>query len=105
MSLSTPAQVQTRLEEIDAQLALAANGMEKAALDWFRLKRDREVAKAEAYAQASGTATERKIRADAEAALVGVDEEARWEARKLVSRLLESRANVGMAVLKSQGRS
>lgn len=105
MSLSTPAQVQTRLEEIDVQLALAANGMESSAFAWFRKRADREVAKAEEYAKAEGTATERKIKADAAAAVVGVDEEARWEARKLVSRLLESRANVGMAVLKSQGRS
>ena len=105
MSLSTPAQVQTRLEEIDGQLALAANGMEEAAFAWFRKRAEREVAKAEAYAKADGPATERKIKAEAAAAVVGVDEEARWEARKLVSRLLESRANVGMAILKAQGRS
>lgn len=105
MSLSSPALVQQRLEDIDGQLAQALNGMEDAALEWFRCKRDREVEKARAYAEAEGPATERKIVADAFAATVGVDEEARWESRKLVVRLLESRANVGMAILKSQGRS
>lgn len=118
MSLSSPALVQQRLEELDGALAraiapipvneqkdIAQNAMEAAALAWFRCKRDREVAKKTAYAEAIGTATERKIIADAAAAAVGVDEEALWEARKLVVRVLESRANVGMAILKAQGRS
>lgn len=104
MSLSSPALVQERLEEIDTQLATALNGMEDAALKWFRCKRDREVAKADAYAAAPGPATERKVMAEAAAAEVGVEEEAHWEARKLVVRLLESRANVGMSILKAQGR-
>lgn len=118
MSLSTPAQVIERLEQLDGQLAqsvapiplseqrdIAQNAMEAAAIAWFRLKRDREVEKATAYAAAEGTATERKIKAEAAAAVIGVDEEALWEARKLVVRVLESRSNVGMAILKAQGRS
>jgi hypothetical protein len=105
VTLSNPAAVQARLEEIDSQLAIALNGMEDCALAWFRSKRDREVEEAETYAISGGSATERKILADAAGAQIGVEEEARWEVRKLTVRVLETQANIGMAILKAQGRS
>jgi hypothetical protein len=105
VSLSSPHLVQERLEKIDGQLAIALNGMEDCALAWYRLKRDREVEEAETYAISGGPATERKVLADAAGAQIGVEEEARWEVRKLTVRVLETQANIGMAILKAQGRS
>jgi len=105
MSLSTPAAVQLRLEGIERELAVLQNEMEDTALPWFRLKRDREVAELEAYAVSSGTTVERKLAADAAGAAVGAEEEARWEVKRALVRILETRANIGMAILKSQGRS
>lgn len=103
-ALSTPAQVQMRLEDIDRDLAERQNTLEETAMEWFRAKRDRELAEAVAYAGASGPATERKIIADAAGAEVGAEEEGAWEGKKAVVRVLETRANIGMALLKSQGR-
>lgn len=104
MTLDSPAVVQQRLEEIDEQLAFAVMHLEQTALAWFRARRDREVEEARAYASATGPATERKVVAVAAGAQIGVAEEAAWEARKLLVRVLESRANVGMSILKAQGR-
>lgn len=105
MSLSHPAAVTARLAEIDADLANLQNEVEDAALAWFRKKRDREFAKQMAYAEAEGTTIERKLAADAAGAPVGCEEEATWESKRAVLRVLETRANIGMALLKSQGRS
>ena len=105
MSLSTPQQVQARLESIEADLALRQNEIEPAAMAWFTSKRDRELAEAVAYAGAKGPATERKIIADAAGAEVGAEEEGKWEGMKHVIRVLETRANIGMALLKSHGRA
>lgn len=105
MTLSTPTAVQVRLEAIEADLAVLQNEVEDAAFEWFRMKRDRELAEQVAYAKASGTTVERKLAADAAGAVVGCDEEATWEAKRAKVRILETRANIGMAILKSHGRS
>ena len=100
MSLSTPQQVQARLEDIEADLALRQNEIEPAAMAWFTSKRDRELAEAVAYAGAKGPATERKIIAH-----LGAEEEGKWEGMKHVIRVLETRANIGMSLLRSHGRA
>jgi hypothetical protein len=105
MSLSTPQQVMERLEEIDRELAMRQNLLESAALKWFRAKWDREHKWNVAYARAEGPAHVRKAEAIAETAGVGVEEEAEWEALRAVVRTLETRATIGMALLKAQGRS
>lgn len=105
MSLSTPQQVQQRLEEIDRELANRQNALEASALAWFRCKRDKEKRWAQAYLSAEGPAHERKAHADLAVAVVGVAEEAEWEAIKAVVRLLEGRASIGQTLLRSQSRA
>jgi hypothetical protein len=105
VSLSTPQQVQARLEEIEGDLALRQNLLEAVALKWFRAKRDRERDWARAYISADGPAHVRKAEADLAVATVGVQEEAEWEAMRAVVRTLETRATIGMALLKVQGRA
>ena len=105
MSLSSPAQVMLRLEEIESELAERQNQLEDAALEWYRSKRDRELAENVAFASTVGTSMERKFAADAAGAVDGCDEEAAWEAKRAGVRVLETRANIGMAILKSHGRT
>lgn len=104
-TLDNPAAVVARLEEIERDLAVRQNALESAGMAWFRRKRDREHAFAVAFLSAEGTVAERKAIADRETSLIGKDEEAEWEALSRVVRVLETRANIGMALLKSQGRS
>lgn len=105
-TLDNPAAVVARLEEIERDLAVRQNALESAGMAWFRCKRDREHAFAVALLTAeANTVAERKAMADRETSLIGRDEEAEWEALSRVVRVLETRANIGMALLKSQGRS
>jgi hypothetical protein len=105
VSLSTPQQIQERLEAIEADLAARQNTLESAGMNWFRAKRDREQAWARAYVSADGPAHVRKAEADLAVATVGRNEEAEWEALRAVVRTLETRATIGMALLKTQGRA
>lgn len=105
MSLSTPQQVQARLEELDTDLANRQNILESSAMAWFKKKRDREEAWARAYVSAEGPAHVRKAEADLAVATVGRNEEAEYEAVKAVVRVMETRATIGMALLKTQGRA
>jgi hypothetical protein len=97
--------VQTRLEEIERDLASRENALEAAALAWFRGKREREKSRAEAFLQATGTVAERNAKADEQTALYASECEASFEAQKAVVRVLETRANIGMSLLRSQGRA
>jgi hypothetical protein len=105
MSLSTPQQVMERLEAIENDLAMRQNLLEQAALKWFRAKWDREHQWNVAYARTEGPAHVRKAEAIAQTAGVGVVEEAEWESLRAVVRVLETRATIGMALLKAQGRA
>jgi len=105
VSLSTPQQVQERLEQIERDLANRQNALETSALAWFRCKRDKEKRWAQAYLSASGPVNERKAHADLAVAVVGVAEEAEFEAIKAVVRVLEARATIGQSLLRSQGRA
>ena len=105
MTLSHPAAVQAKLEAIDADLALKQNDYEDAAMEHFTAKRLKEKAKAASFLKAEGTVAERSAKADLETALIGVEEEGRWEGLKGVVKVLDTRGAIGMAILKSQGRA
>lgn len=102
--LSTPQAVMVRLAEIENDLALRQNLLEASALAWYGCKRNKEKARAVKFLSATGTVAERQAIADRETATDGKEEEALYESLKAVVRTLETRANVCMAVLKSQGR-
>ena len=104
MSLSDPAQVMLRLTSIENDLALRQNALEDAGLKWFRAKRDKEHDRAVAFLKAEGTVAERNAAAEVETALDGLEYEAEWESLKATVRVLETRASIGMALLKAQGR-
>lgn len=100
--LTHPAAVQDRLAEIEHDLAIRQNALEAAAMTWYRVKREREKQRALAFLQAEGTVAERNAVADSTIAAEGATAEAEYEALKAVVRTLETRANIGMAILKSQ---
>jgi hypothetical protein len=94
-----------RLESIENDLAETQNALEDAALAWFKAKRDRVKAHAEAYVQAEGTVGDRGAKADLATADMGWEAEGRYEGLKAKARVLGDRAAIGMAILKSQGRT
>jgi hypothetical protein len=104
MSLSAPAAVQSRLEEIENDLATRQGEYETAALSWFRAKRDREKRRAQEFMKGHGTVAERSAKADELTAEIGVEDEAKYEALKAVMRTLETRASIGQSILRSQAR-
>jgi hypothetical protein len=93
-----------RLQEIEADLAERQNLLERAALAWFRAKRDKEHAHAVAFLSADGTVAERAAHADIASYSIGKEAEAQYEALKAVIRALETRASIGQSLLRSQGR-
>lgn len=111
-TLSHPAAVLSRLADIEYDLAARANEYEDAAGAKFRLIRDWEKRLAIATAHAKGgDANARK-----QAALVRAAEqddlydrlttaESDYAAVHAAVRVLEQRATIGMAILKSQGRA
>lgn len=105
MTLSAPAAVQARLEEIEAELATRQGDYEAAALSWFRVKRDREKRRAQAFMEAGGTVAERSAKAEVATATIGVEDEARYEALRGVMRTLEARATIGQSILRAQSRA
>lgn len=104
-TLNHPAGVTQRLEEIETDLAEKQNEYELAALLWFRERRAQKKQRAEALLRADGTVAEREAAADLATAEVGKEEQAHYEALKVVVGVLSDRANIGMALLKSQGRA
>lgn len=104
-TLSHPAAVKDRLDEIERDLATRQNEFEAAALAWFLAKRERKKAHAVAFLNTSGSVAERNAVADEETEGIGAEHEAAYEAHKAVVDVLDTRAAIGMALLKSQGRS
>lgn len=100
--LTTPAAVLERLAEIEGDLAARQNALERAAMTWYREKRDREKSRAEVFLRADGTVAERNAAADIATATHGVQAEAEYEALKAVVRTLETRASIGQSILKAQ---
>lgn len=93
-----------RLEAIEQDLETRQGALESAAMNWYRAKRDKEHARAVAFLSADGTVAVRSAIADRETALDGKEAEAEYEALRAVVRTLETRATIGMAILKAQGR-
>lgn len=112
MTHSDPAAVMARLSEIEADLGNRQNDLEQAAGDRARLIRDWERRLAISTATAKGgDANARK-----QAALVMAaeqddlyerlrDAEGAYAALYAVVRVLDTRATIGMALLKTQGRT
>ena len=105
MSLASPAQVMARLTEIETELAERQNDLEACAFAWFTAKRERERTEALEFMRAEGSVEARRQQAKRISAAIGAEEEASWEGKRAVVRVLEARANIGMAILKAQGRS
>ena len=103
-TLEAPAPVIARLEQIENDLALRQNALEAAALGWFRAKRDKERQRALVFIAAGGTVAERNAIADRDTSMIGVAEEAEYEALRAVVRVLETRASIGQSLLRSQSR-
>lgn len=101
----TPAQIEQRLQELEQDLAARQNLYEQAAEKWYRALRDREHRHAVEFMKAEGQITERKEKAKQETALIGMVEEAEYEGLKAAIRVMEQRAMIGMALLKSAGRT
>lgn len=104
MSL-TPAQIEQRLEEIERDLALRGPAYESAAEKWYRVLREREHKHAIEFIAALGNTTERREKAKQETALIGMVEEAEYEGLRAAIKVMETRAMIGMALLKSAGRA
>jgi hypothetical protein len=105
VTLSSPAAVMERLEAIERDLATRQPALESAARNWYIAKRDKEKARAVAFLGAEGTVAERSAIADRETALDGKQAEAEYEALRAVVRTMETRATIGMALLKTHGRA
>lgn len=103
--LTHPGAVLARLEQIEHDLSERQGEYERAAFAWYRAKRELEHDIAVAYLAAEGTVDERRSKARKAVQGLHTEEEAQYEAIKAAVRVLETRASIGMAILKSQGRS
>jgi hypothetical protein len=104
MSL-TPAQIEERLQDIERDLAIRGPAYESAAERWYRVLREREHKHAIAFIGGEGNTTERREHAKRETALIGMVEEAEYEGLRAAIKVMETRAMIGMALLKSAGRT
>lgn len=105
VSFSTPQQIMERLEALDVDLANRQQTYEDAALAWYRLKRDREHREAVETIKADGPVDIRKATGKREAALIGQEEEALFEAVRAVMRTIETRVSIGQSLLRAHGRA
>lgn len=109
----TPAQIEQRLEEIEADMAERQPKFEQAAEDFHRLTRDFNLRYAHAFMAAKGsTATERKQIATVAVAASDdgvyaklLDAEGRYEGLRAALNTMDKRGMIGMALLKSHGRA
>lgn len=101
----SPAQIMQRLEDIEADLAERQNEYAEVSEAWTRSKRDKEKAWADAYMGASGQVTDRKAAAIQASAEVGLEDEAKYVGLKGVVEVLNTRAMIGMGLLKAHGRT
>jgi glycine/D-amino acid oxidase-like deaminating enzyme len=102
VSATVPQTVTERLEAIEHDLSERERELYDAAMEWFKKKRDLEHDRAVAFLAAEGTVAERQAKAARDNSNIG--KEATYEAIRAVVRVLETRANIGMALLKAQGR-
>lgn len=105
--LSNPAAVMARLAEIENALAERQNPYESAARSWYSAQREIQRRKAQALLTSDkGSVTEKKAEGDEAAYDVeGASAEAEYEALRAAVKVLETRATIGMSILKAQGRA
>lgn len=105
--LDNPAAVMARLAEIENDLEIRQNPYEEAASAWFLAQRSIRHAYATALLGSDkSTVTEKKAEGDIAAFLAeGGEHEAEYQALKAVIGVLDTRATIGMSILKAQGRS
>jgi hypothetical protein len=103
----TVQQITERLEGIEQDIFDRQEKGEGAAEDFFKAKRDYELQYALKFMDATGTVTERKLKATR--ALEGdevysnlMEHEGAYEGWRAAMRALEARSMIGMALLKSQ---
>lgn len=108
----SPAAVMARLSEIEADLANRMGGLEQAADDRARALRDWEKRIAICGVKAKGASADVR-KSHALVAAIEQDElheqladaEARYDALRSVTKVLEIRATIGMSLLRSHGRA
>jgi hypothetical protein len=100
----TPTQIEQRLQDLEQDLAHRQNAYASAAEKWYRVLRDREHRHAVEFMRAEGQITERKEQAKQETALIGQMEEAEYEGLRAAIKVMETRAMIGMALLKAANR-
>lgn len=103
----TVQQITERLENIESDIQARQEKGEGAAEDFYRAKRDYELEYAKKFMDASGTVTERKLKATQAleqdpAHFDLMQSEGAYEGWKAAMRALETRATIGMSLLKSQ---
>jgi hypothetical protein len=103
----TPAQIIERLESIEQDLSDRQSKGETAAENFYRAKRDYELAYATAFMQAKGSPTERKAAATKAlerdpAHFALMENEGAYEGWKAATRTLETRASIGQSLLRAQ---
>lgn len=106
MSLASPSEVQARLEQVDGELGLRLNALEKAAFDWYQIKPRRDRLWANTYVAFNGPAHLRKVAADGRVAeeIAWAEAEGLYEGLKVVVRGLETKASIGQSILRAQSR-
>lgn len=109
-SLSTGPLIQAKLEGIEEDLARLQNEVEDAAAKFFSAKRDYELDYSKKFIAVEGKNKDER-EAKAKEALEGTDSyrrlketEGTWEGKKLAVKVLESRAAIGMSLLRHQTR-
>lgn len=101
----TRVQIIERLEAIETDLAERQPDLQKYAESWTRQKREKEKKWAEAYMQSDAKeVTTRKAAAIRASEGIGVEDEANYTALSKVCDVLNTRAMIGMALLKSHDR-
>lgn len=104
--MDNPQAVMDRLALIEEDLAKRQNSYEEAAERWFRAQREIGRVKARALLGSDKPSiTEKKAEGDLAAYDVeGAAAEAEYEALRAAVKVLETRATIGMSILKAQGR-
>jgi hypothetical protein len=93
--------VQERLDAIERDLAARGPALESAARAWILAKRERERQHATIFMSSDGSVAERNAKADLETAVIGMTDEAEYEAIKAAVRVLETRASIGQSLLRA----
>lgn len=100
-------QITERLEQIEQDLLDRQSKGENSAENFYKAKRDYELAYAKAFVDATGSPTEKKQKAfraleKDPAYFALLESEGAYEGWKAVTRTLETRASIGQSLLRAQ---